>query len=220
MTRVSLLGACCAVALALAGCGNQSETSPVLRAMKGLATAMVRKGDAPPPAPITRADLAALKVPVIQGEMKSGNSTFYLVPIARQGAAETWGTSDDLTVTFRNGVLAETRGFGPDIMESTVPSLSQLQSGQGTHRRSYVYLDGGDQLRRFDYDCSIQNAGAETITVVGQQHSTRHVVENCTGKWASFTNEYWFESSGKLRKSKELLVPEWGYLDLARVIDS
>ena len=219
MIRFPMLGGILCLA-ALAGCGNQTEVSPLLTAMKGAAKAVTAgKGAAPAaPAQVTRADLVKLGVPVIKGEMKTGNSTFYIVPIAVKGDVQTWSTSDDVTLTFRNGVLAETRGFGPDIMQSTGPSLSQLRAG-GSHQRSYVYLDGGDQLIRLSYDCRVTFAGAETITVVAQQHSTTRVVEDCTGKQGNFTNEYWFEKSGKLRKSKELLVPAWGYLDLARVVD-
>ncbi|WP_151718883.1 YjbF family lipoprotein [Gemmobacter serpentinus] len=220
MSRSSLLiaGLLCS---ALAACGNQTEISPVLgaitQAAKGATTKA--KGPAAPPAEVTRADLAQLKVPVIKGELKSGNATFYLVPISVKGNVQTWSTSDKLTVTFRDSVMSETRGFGPDIMQSSGPTLAQLRSGNSTHRRSYVYLDGGDQLIRISYDCTARSAGPATVTVVGLQHSTTHVVETCTANGASFTNEYWFENGGKLRKSKELLVSEWGHLELARVID-
>lgn len=219
MSRSSLLIAALLCG-AVAGCGNQTEISPVLGAIASTAKGLRQgKGVAAPPAEVTRADLAKLNVPVIKGELKSGNATFYLVPIAVKGDIQTWSTSDKLTVTFRNGVMAETRGFGPDIMQSTGPTLAQLRSGNSTHRRSYVYLDGGDQLIRVSYDCTARSAGPATVTVVAQQHSTTHVVENCTSKGVNFTNDYWFETSGKLRKSKELLVPEWGHLELARVID-
>ena len=220
MTRSLILAAGMACALALSGCGNQTEVSPLLGAFAGAAKAIkaAKGGAAAPAAEVSRADLAKLGVPVIKGELKSGNATFYVVPIAVKGNVQTWSTSDDLTVTFRDGVLAETRGFGPDIMQSTGPSLSKLRAG-GSHKRSYVYLDGGDQLVRASFDCSVTFAGAEMITVVAQQHSTTRVVEQCTGKQGNFTNEYWFENGGKLRKSKELLVLGWGHLDLARVID-
>ncbi|WP_288995307.1 YjbF family lipoprotein [uncultured Gemmobacter sp.] len=208
----------CAV---LAGCSSDSESgSPLVSTAKNLSSAMLKKRSAGAAAPVTRADLAKLNVPVIKGELKSGNSTIYLVPIARNGAVDTWSTSDDLTISFRDGVMLTTRGFGPDIMQAVVPSRAQLASGGGSHRRSYFYLDGADKMHRFDYDCSVSVIGGETITVVGRQHSTRHVAETCRGGGREFTNEYWFEGGNFIRKSKELLVPEWGYLELARVIDN
>lgn len=219
MTRTSLLMAALMCGT-LTACGNQTEISPVLGAMAGAAKGLTqKKKGAAAPAEVTRADLAKLNVPVIKGELKTGNATFYLVPIAVKGDIQTWSTSDKLTVTFRNGVLAETRGFGPDIMQSSGPTLAQLRSGASNYRRSYVYLDGGDQLRRVSYDCTARSAGPATVTVVGLQHSTTHVVESCTANGVDFTNDYWFEASGKLRKSKELMVSGWGHLELARVID-
>ena len=220
MTRIATLAAACLAAFGLSACGNQqNETSPLLIAGQTLYSSVMGDDKSEPAAPVTRADLAKLNVPVIRGEITVVGMKIYLVPIAANGDAATWSTSDDLTVTFRNGVMVQTRGVGPDLMQASAPSLSQLQNGAGNHQRSYTYLDGGDQLVRYTYDCSVRFAGAETITVVGQQHSTRHVIEDCTGKWAKFSNEYWFENGGKLRKSKELLVPEWGYMVLERVID-
>ncbi|MDR0809835.1 MAG: YjbF family lipoprotein [Gemmobacter sp.] len=209
-----------AIAL-LTGCGNdKTRSTSLVGGVAAVSKALVAGRQAAGTAqPITRQDLAALNSPVIKGELQAANSTIYLVPISRNGAVETWATSDDLTVSFRDGVMTATRGFGPDIMQAVVPTRAQLASGQGSHGRSYFYLDGADQMRRFDYRCSMSNLGSETITVVGQQHSTRHVEETCEGKAVRFTNEYWFEGDNFIRKSKELTIPEWGYLELARVID-
>lgn len=95
--------------------------------------------------------------------------------------------------------MSQTRGIGPDIMDLRLRVARSCNPGS-TYRRSYAYLDGGDRLVRFTYDCAVSFAGAETITVVGRQHSTRHMLEQCTGR-GQFTNEYWFESDGK---SKEI----------------
>lgn len=217
---IRAVAALAALAL-LAGCGNdKNQSAPLASGFANFSKALIAKRQAAGVAqPITRQDLAALNTPVIMGELRAANSTIYLVPVSRNGAVETWATSDDLTVSFRDGVMTATRGFGPDIMQAVVPTRSQLASGQGGHRRSYFYLDGADQMRRFDYQCSMSNLGAETITVVGRQHSTRHVAETCANEAVRFTNEYWFDGGNFIRKSKELIVPEWGYLNLARVID-
>ncbi|WP_147373502.1 YjbF family lipoprotein [Gemmobacter lutimaris] len=205
----------------LAGCSSDSESgSPLVSAAKNLSVAMLKQRSTAAAPPVTRADLAKLNVPIIKGELKTGAWTIYLVPITRSGSVETWSTSDDLTVTFRDGVMMQTRGFGPDLMQASVPTRAQLASGGGSHRRSYFYLDGADKMHRFDYNCSVSTIGAETITVVGRQHSTRHIAETCRGAEHEFTNEYWFEGGNFIRKSKELLVPGWGYMELARVIDN
>ncbi|MEH7828678.1 YjbF family lipoprotein [Gemmobacter denitrificans] len=171
------------------------------------------------PAP-SRADLEAFKAPIILVEQAGTDARLYLVPVSNAGGVEVWSTSDQRTMTFRNGVLAETRGMGADLMQSATPNLAQLRAGAGNHVRTYDILDGGDQMVRSRYDCALTVAGVETITVVGRQHATRHVIETCRAESHEFTNEYWFESSGKLRKSKELAGPRVGAVTVSRVIDN
>ncbi|MDP4031347.1 MAG: YjbF family lipoprotein [Pseudorhodobacter sp.] len=91
-----------------------------------------------------------------------------------------------------------------------------MASGNGSHDRVYHYLDGADQVQRFEYRCTMANTGNETITVVSLQHSTRHVTESCTGKTGAFVNEYWFDSNDFLRKSNQLLIDAWGSITLQR----
>lgn len=220
MTRgigFAILGA---VALTLGACGSdKGQSSPAVLFGKTLAGVVMGNGGGAAPAQVSRAELEKLGTPVIMGTIASSGGLLYLVPISQQGNVVTWSTSNDITITFKDDVMSQTRGIGPDIMESATPSRSQLQNPGSTYRRSYAYLDGGDRLVRFTYDCAVSFAGAETITVVGRQHSTRHMLEQCTGNRGQFTNEYWFESDGKVRKSKELLVTEWGPIELFRVID-
>lgn len=207
-------------AMALAGCGNDKGAAPGLRAVKGVAVDLFKRGkDGAPPTALTRAQLAGFNTPMLMAEVKTANVLLYLVPFGQNGAVETWTTSDDRTLSFRDGVLVATRGLGPDIMQADVPSRAHLASGAGRHGRAYYYLDGNDKIRRQSWSCILSDRGGEAITVVGVQHMTRHVVETCTGDGGEITNEYWFESGGFVRKSKELIMPEWGYADVSRVVD-
>lgn len=150
---------------------------------------------------------------------KFGTNAFF-VPYGQNGAIETWASPEGQTISFRGGVMVATRGFGGDIMQSAGPSIGQIASGSGKHTRIYDYLDGADQNLRREFACTLRNAGMETITVVDRQHTTRHIVEDCTGNGGQFTNEYWFEGGTFLRKSKQLINIEWGHLDLQRVVDN
>lgn len=207
--------------LALAGCGNDKGAAPGLRAVKGVASDLLKRGkdDKAPPTPLTRAQLAGFNTPMLMAEVKTANVLLYLVPYGQNGGVETWATSDDRTLSFRDGVLVATRGLGPDIMQAEVPSRAQLAAGTGGHGRAYYYLDGNDKIRRQSWSCTLSDRGVETIAVVGMQHTTRHVVETCTGEGGEMTNEYWFEGGGYVRKSKELIMPEWGYAEVSRVVD-
>ncbi len=206
--------------MTLAACGNDKGAAPGLRAVKGVAGDLLKRGkDKAPPTPLTRAQLAGFNTPMLMAEVKTADVLLYLVPFGQNGGVETWATSDDRTLSFRDGVLVATRGLGPDIMQAEVPSRAQLAAGRGSHGRAYYYLDGNDKIRRQSWSCTLSDRGAETIVVVGMQHMTRHVVESCTGEGGEITNEYWFEGGGYVRKSKELIMSEWGYAEVSRVVD-
>lgn len=211
-----------AITLALAGCGNDRDATAGARLTGTIVKAVVGKKDKPAAAgpPTTRARLAQFKTPMIMAELPNRGTFTFVVPNAVNGDVETWASADDKTISLRQGIVVATRGFGPDLMQSVVPSISQVASGSGTVQRVYYYLDGADQTQRRDFTCTLANLGPATITVVERQHTTRHVAEACTGDSGSFTNEYWFENGTFLRKSNQLLNIEWGPLVLSRVIDN
>lgn len=209
-----------ALVAALGACGSDKAGSGTYRAVKGLLAASVglgKAGGAPAPA-LSRADLQKVGAAVTVVELQG--LTMYMVPAGTNRDVTTWTSAEDRTVALRDGLMIATRGFGPDIMQAAAPSVGQLAAGHGTVQRSYFYLDGADQTRRFDYTCTLAAAGSETITVFGRQHNTRHVTETCRSAAVEFTNHYWFEGGNFIRKSKQLLVPEWGYATISRVIDN
>lgn len=219
----ALAALCAGAVFALAGCGNDPEANAALRFAKELGTTManrVKGGEqAAGGAGITRAQLEQFNSPMIMVRVPAMDMTSFFVPYGQNGGVETWASPDNRTISFRQGVMVATRGFGPDIMQSAGPSAAQLAAGSGSHKRIYDYLDGADQNLRREFVCTVRNAGAETITVVDRQHTTRHVIEECAGNGVEFTNEYWFEGGSFIRKSKQLIVPEWGYFDIQRVVD-
>lgn len=210
-----------ATALAVGGCGSDKEVSAGLKGVAGLVKqSIASRGQPTASAPvITREALAAYSTPMIMAELPAIGLTTFLVPFGQNADVETWSTVDDKTISFRQGVMVATRGFGPDLMQAVAPSVAQLANGEGSHHRVFYYLDGADQIRQRDFDCTLTRLGDEVVTVVGVQHSTNHVKETCVGKGHDFVNEYWFENDNFLRKSKQLLVPEWGAVHFQRLID-
>ncbi|MGB8814165.1 MAG: YjbF family lipoprotein, partial [Paracoccaceae bacterium] len=151
-----------AVAFGISGCGSDKDATAGARLVKSTALQIIkdiRKGDAETARPITRADLAAFNSPMIQAEIPALGLTSYMVPFGQNGDVETWSSADDRTVSFREGIMVATRGFGPDIMQATAPSIAKVSSGSGTYDRVYQYLDGGDQVQNFAYRCTLANAG-------------------------------------------------------------
>jgi hypothetical protein len=212
-----------ALGMTVSACGNDKDANAGARIIKDVGTLLVARtkgGGAPAAAPaITRAQLAAFNSPMIMAKLPATGITSFFVPYGRNGDVETWASPEGQTLSFRQGILIATRGFGPDLMQSAGPTIGQIASGSGSYSRIYEYLDGADQNLRRKFDCSLSGHGSATITVVERQHTTRLVRETCVGNGADFTNEYWFEGGNFLRKSNQLLVPEWGVLEIQRVVD-
>lgn len=215
-----VLSAALALAL-LSACGSDKEATAGARIMRDVAKRLILPGAeaAPSVAGLKRAELQALGTPVLLAEIPTTGFFTLLVPQGRNGDVETWASGDSKTLSFREGILIATRGFGPDIMQAAGPSLAQVARGQGEHVRIYEYLDGSDKTQRRTYRCVLENRGAAQITVVERQHTVRHIAEHCSGEAGEFVNEYWFENGNFLRKSNQLLNQGWGALVLSRVID-
>lgn len=206
-------------ALALAGCSSEKDPASGAQMVKNATGAIFSGRQAGVAKPISRAELNAYKTPMIEIKVPRTGMTAYVVPISVANGVETWASASDQTVSFRDGIMVATRGFGPDLMRSEGPSLARIAQGSGSVTRRMVWLDGSDAVQQFDFTCELSVAGTENITVVDRQHSTRHVLEHCSGKQGEFTNEYWLEGGNFLRKSKQLLVVSWEPATLSRVID-
>lgn len=210
----------------LAGCGNQkSEPSPLGVAVGTIAKATLgrvttRKGPtAPPPAPVTRADIEKFGMPILRAVIPVRSADALLTVSDTKGPVVTWATTDATSFTLRNGVLIQTRGLGPDLMSAQAPSAQALRTDGGTHRRIYYFLGDDDQTTRRTYDCTVTlSPGAEQITVFDRVHTVTKATETCVRPQGSITNTFWFEGSA-IRKSRQLASGGIGFIDFERVVD-
>ena len=213
------------VLLFLAACGNtpdSADTSLSLRALRAIPAALVARPAAPTAAELaqTRAALQASGQPAIQVHAPGLNYSAFMVPyFPTKGGALTWSSGTYETVTLRDGILVWTRGLGPDLMASQAPSLAQVRAGQGSFHRIYEYLDGGDAVQSYDFDCDFAAKGPDSLTILDFSYQAQLVVETCSRGDQRFENRYWFDSSGKIRQSEQLLVPGMAPLRIQAVVD-
>ncbi len=197
VASLALLSGCGGVAAlsALAGVGNQGiDLNAVSRKqMEGFGT------------PILRATVAARGLDLLMSPRDS------------RADVVTWESAEGITLAFRSGMLIESRGLGADLMSSAAPAPSQVLGG-GPYARTYFFVSDDDRNERRDYTCTTEVVGTETVTIYGRAHSTRHVRESCLRDVGRITNDFWFEGS-TLRKSRQWLSPDAGYVDVARVVD-
>jgi hypothetical protein len=139
--------------------------------------------------------------------------------LGENGPVQTWATPEYLTIGLRDGVLISTRGFGADLMSAVAPDLAVLRKAEGQYQRRFFYLDGADQPQVHDYVCTLHNAGAAQVTLLGKTYDTRRVTEKCSGKQGDFENDFWFDASGALRQSSQMRLQGVENLQLQRIID-
>lgn len=215
------------VALSLvAACGNKgggySPVTEVAVTVANSAFASVkarRAGAQPPAAPPTRADIEKSGKPVLRVAIPARGSDGFLSISDSKGDVVTWRTADGITYSLRSGVLTQTRGLGPDLMSSEVPTVAMLLTNGGTHQRLYFFLGGDDRMGRRTYDCSMALVGKEQIEIFAKKHDVTRVTETCTRPQGSkITNDYWIEGQ-TIRQSQQWVSGPVGVAVFQRVVD-
>ena len=227
--RTQLLSVLCAITLG--ACGNAPDIQTARAGTQSLIALFRGKTTespigANPNDPAIKAGILALRAgmqkdgqPVILASNKSLKFGTFLAPFGGSNGVITWSSTGYQMISLKDGVMVATRGFGPDLMSSVLPTIGTIAAAQGTTQRRYSYLDGGDQPQSQDYTCILAPGGSESIEVVGLTFVTRKVTEACSGDAGTFTNEYWFDGGTKLRQSKQFLALGLDNMSIQRVID-
>ncbi|MDO8881459.1 MAG: YjbF family lipoprotein [Pseudotabrizicola sp.] len=196
---------------AFAACGNEAGSVGGGEIAKSLLTASTAKlkGAAPADLGLTREALEQVETPVLLATIDSRGQQALLGEVQQNQGVATWSTLDDVTVSFRNGVIVATRGLGNDLMASDGLAVSRQA---GTKSRIYTHLDGEDKSVRRRFSCNVLPRGSEVIEIVEVSYTTLRVSENCSADGAVFQNDYWFSSDQKIRKSRQWISDDVGYL--------
>ncbi|MFN4154412.1 MAG: YjbF family lipoprotein [Paracoccaceae bacterium] len=205
--------------LFVAACGSDKDPSSnteIVRAFAGSAIGTV-KGSAPAPARMTRARLAEVITPVMLVTINNTGHEALIAEIQTNGGVSTWSSVDDITISLRNGVIVATRGFGADLMAAAVPAVSRSNGGGTAHVRVHTLLNGEDQPVRTQFACIMQNVGQKVIDIVEISYQSTHVIETCAADGERFQNEYWISNDQKMRKSKQWISADVGFLTIEDV---
>jgi hypothetical protein len=218
------------VAVLLSGCGNDQSAKDSAGAppggAKAVAAAFKRLLPGHEPTAPDAASLAAARSalqragkPVISVAIPKIGYFNLMAPYGQNGPVTTWESRTFESVALRDGIVMATRGFGNDLMSAKAPDVAMARAGSGFFHRAYYDLDGADQTRLMEYDCTFAPAGSETITVLGLGYPARKITETCERPDATLVNQYWFDSRGILRQSEQHISPGLPVMRLQQVID-
>ena len=209
--------------MALSACGNSTELetgeTKVLKIIKD-------KMDAPSGATayidarklVSREILDGVGVPILFVEIDRGqNGTLSQYP--GEGVGQTWLGVDGSTVTLDNGILKATRGMGDDLMGSEISleiNWSELEEVSYERRMVYLRLDNKTLIN--EYACTLAEMNSmETINLFDAEFSVNHVQETCRGAAGSFVNDYYIDTEGLVRNSRQYQGEKIGYMTIARL---
>lgn len=211
---------CFVALLALTGCGS-AETGRLqaLDLLRGYLRGEGPAASTADQATVSRAELEGFPQALIRASLENRDVSALLVPVQAGVTGDiTWRTQDDITLTFRHGLLVATRGLGGDLMSAAVPRLTQAP-GQVERRHSYLIEDGRRETRT--YTCTFTSPAPTNVTVLERTYPALRLEETCANAHGQqiFTNNYWVSSGGIVRKSRQWISDRAGYVTIERLID-
>lgn len=157
--------------------------------------------------------------PIILAQYPALRYLQLMAPFGQNRDVTTWSSTEFQSLALRQGMLVSSRGFGNDLMGTVGPTTAQVARGAGTTIRQYVHLDGADQRVTREFRCNLATTGSEVIQVLARTYQTRKVVENCSGATGAFQNSFWFDGTGRMRQSEQMLGPKNEQILLQFVVD-
>jgi hypothetical protein len=208
------------IVAALAGCG--SESTQLTQAARTFVSGLLQPQPEPTPLRdrLTPQALAEFGQPLMIVELLENNAEAGTQLLRSTGDLETWAALNGIHFTLRDGVLMSTRGLSGDLMSSNLDQvLPAMRAGGRGAVRVNRYLDGEDQIVARAYVCDYTRAGRERITVVTGTYTANRIDETCVSSTETVENQYWFDLSGKMRKSRQWIGPFAGYVAFERIND-
>lgn len=206
----------------LAACGGGTHSGASDKSLAGIFVQNVQgvvtaRRAAPPDArAVLTADLiASAESSLLLVVNRNADAGFTMVPLSVNRGVEQWTDASGGGLLRRNGVLVGTRGLGFDLLTADVdPLLQALGRGGGQAVRVNRYLDGQNQVVAVQFICDVRRAGGQTLEYYGRHYVTTVYEEDCRGDAESFTNRYWIDRAGGIRRSEETVSPEIGVLEI------
>ena len=187
--------------------------APVVAAILALAAcAPAQRPD--PRSLITPAQIAAVDQPLLLSGIESLGGGTLIVAGQRDGVV-TWRTADNVTLSYRDGLLVATRGLPEDVMSADVAGTRAALAGgpRADYPRFVSYLGPDDETLFRAFRCTMQDAGPDPVQSFGRVFPATLLRETCYSTGLTVENRYWVAPGGGIRRSFQWLGPELGSLE-------
>lgn len=168
---------------------------------------------ADPNAVIAKA-LAATKGPIALVVRIKTNSVLAMNPVGRNRDHVTWGSAPGQGITFKRGVLTNTRGLGEDLMASRIDTAVDAITNRrnSSYKREYYYLGDLGQNTSLTVNCTLKRGKSEHVKIGEINASAIIMSESCRRGAIAFNNLYWVDGRGRVLKSSQWVGQRIGSL--------
>jgi len=142
--------------------------------------------------------------------LPSRDAQAVLGPVSRNAGITVWQTLDGISLSFRDGVLIETRGLGDDLMSSDAAgTVAMLRGRMGGdyYPQIRTYLDGEQRTAIRSFMC--RRAATDDSV---------RIDETCVSTNETVTNSYWLNSAGSVIRSRQWVGPDIEYMETEHVL--
>lgn len=207
------------------GCGSKTDAPGIsqtlvaaIKARKEAKAAEKAAEGKPKSAPValTRASIAHVKTPFLQIDAQTlGVKTFYS-QVAQNGNYRTYLNNIKMSVTYNDGIITATRGFGLDLLSqgiSITPSdMFTETNAPKFYTRTQQQLAKAKQVAEIDYNCILVQGDVETITIVEIEYPLTKYTETCRNPNRAFMSFYWVDPDTRyIWKSAQSIGQHAGY---------
>jgi hypothetical protein len=207
------------------GCGSKTENTGIsqtliaaIKARKEAKAAEKAAEGKPKAAPtaLTRASIEHVKTPFLQIDAQGlGVKTFYS-QVAQNGNYRTYLNNLKMSVTYNDGIITATRGFGLDLLSQGISISHDAMFAETNapkfYTRTQQQLVKVKQVAEIDYNCILVTDDVETITIVEIDYQLTKFTETCRNTDRAFKNFYWVNADTKyIWKSAQSIGQQAGY---------
>ncbi len=205
----------------VSGCGSKGDSpgfrETLIAAIKARKAAKAAAKKPKVPAPVlTRQLIANIKKPLLRINAQAMGVKTLFGQVAQNGPYRTYLSNIKMSVTFNNGIITATRGFGLDLLSqgmSIAPEKLFLDYTRPKfYTRTQQQLINVKEIAKFNYNCVLVQNAPETLSIVEINYDVIKYTETCRNKERAFKNTYWVDaSSNQIWKSAQSIGKQAGF---------
>ena len=169
---------------------------------------------------IKKTDLINVHYPVLEARTNHIIKRVLMLPISTRNDYKFYSNGGSQALTLKGALVTKTIGFDAGLISLELDDNSPLVketkylNWPKTSIRKYSYITHLNSSKTVKFECEINSAQEEEITILEDKIKLFKIHENCNNIMSSFTNTYWLNDDGKIIKSIQKISEKNIYLTI------